>query len=205
MFTTLNNNPFAHYPKELHPFVFTPDHYIPFNHKKNTTSATQENNTEKQFTNDNNKIPLTNDAKSQEDKYPYVDMTEYSNYYIIEAELPGFKKEDIEISFDNVDNIITLKGEYTYRPKKHENIVIVEEADETNEDDNASVSTSSVNDDGKHLLIERKLKKSFKRSFKVKHDILAEEIQADLTDGVLNLIIPKRFKKENKKIRIPIQ
>ncbi|KAI9290862.1 hypothetical protein K502DRAFT_368894 [Neoconidiobolus thromboides FSU 785] len=184
MFAALNNNPFVYYPKEFHPFVFTPEHYTPFNHhEKNTTPTTpQENNPQKQTINTNNNVTI-NTTKPKEEKWPYVDITEFPNYYTIEAELPGFKKEDINISFDNVDNTLTLKGEYVYRPKKHEHIVIVEEADETNEDDNASISTSSVTDDGKHLLTERRSKKSFKRSFKVKHDILAEEIQADLTDG----------------------
>ncbi|KAI9294794.1 HSP20-like chaperone [Neoconidiobolus thromboides FSU 785] len=149
----------------------------------------------------------------KQDKWPNVDIVEYPNYYIIEAEVPGFKKENLDISFDNVENTITLKGEYVEKPNKHETAVLVENENENENENNPekendnpeSINTSSNAEYGKQLITERNSKKNFRRSFKVKQQIVIEEIEAELNDGILSLLIPKHIKEEDKETKIPIQ
>ncbi|MGE3467793.1 MAG: Hsp20/alpha crystallin family protein, partial [Pyrinomonadaceae bacterium] len=41
--------------------------------------------------------------------YPRVDIFENSDNLVLEAELPGMKRDDFELSFEN--NVLSLKGE----------------------------------------------------------------------------------------------
>jgi len=56
---------------------------------------------------------------------PKVDIYETENSYVLNAELPGLKKEDIKIDLN--DNTLTLKGEKKFEEKvEKENYVRVE-------------------------------------------------------------------------------
>src|SRR6266540_288867 len=48
---------------------------------------------------------------------PSVDIYENKDHIVLEAELPGMKREDFELSVEN--NVITLRGERQFE-KKHE-------------------------------------------------------------------------------------
>jgi len=46
---------------------------------------------------------------------PKVDIFENSDHLVLEAELPGMKRDDFELSFEN--NTLTLKGERKFEKK----------------------------------------------------------------------------------------
>ena len=107
------------------------------------------------------------------DFIPVVNTREGDHAFHIEADLPGVKKEDIDIDIHN--NILTITGE---RNKK----------EEVNEKDYYKIETSF----GK-----------FQRSFTLPKNVDTENINASTNDGVLEIVIPKLEKKENvKKIKI---
>ncbi|WP_159888539.1 Hsp20/alpha crystallin family protein [Paenibacillus puerhi] len=105
-----------------------------------------------------------------------TDIRETDKGYLIEAELPGFTKEDIEI--DVQDKYLTI------RAKRNQ---VDEEKDEN----------------GKIIRSERHYGE-FARQFYVE-GIEEDGIKAKLQDGVLKLDIPKKEKKEPTNKRIGIE
>lgn len=106
---------------------------------------------------------------------PAVNTREGEFAYHVEVDLPGVKKDDIEI--DVHDNIMTLSGERTIKNEfKEENYYKVE------------------SEYGK-----------FERSFSLPENVDAENIHAETADGVLEVIIPKLEAIENKPKKIEIK
>ena len=92
----------------------------------------------------------------------------YGNYNVV-MDIPGFKKEDINIECDN--GVIKIS---------------CEKKEEENEED-----------DKKYIRKERVYEKC-ERSFNF-GDIKEDEIEAEFTDGTLKLVIPKQEKVDTKK------
>ncbi len=104
---------------------------------------------------------------------PKVNTREGEFAYHIDVDLPGVKKEDINI--DVRDNVLTISGERNFKK-------------EVKEEDYYKVET----DFGK-----------FTRSFTLPDNVDIENISATAEDGVLEVVIPKLKKEENvKKIEI---
>jgi HSP20 family protein len=119
---------------------------------------------------------LEQEAKSYNgDFIPTVNTREEDNAYHIELDLPGVKKEDIDV--DVKDNLITISGERKIQK-------------EVNEEDYYSIESRY----GK-----------FERSFTLPEDVDVGKIEANSTDGVLEVVIPKKPKKENKPKKIKIK
>ena len=92
---------------------------------------------------------------------PHVNTREGEFAYHIEVDLPGVKKEDIDIKIEN--GSLLISGERKSKEEvKEENYYKVE---------------SSFG--------------SFSRSFQIPKEIDAENIRAESTDGVLEVILPK--------------
>jgi len=105
---------------------------------------------------------------------PKVDIYETENSYVLNAELPGLKKEDIKIDLN--DNTLTLKGEKKFEEKvEKENYVRVE----------CSYG-------------------SFTRSFVLSDNVNAENITASYNDGVLKVTLPKKEEAKPKEIKVEI-
>jgi len=92
--------------------------------------------------------------------------------YHLEIDLPGVKKENIEISVN--DGILTISGERKLEKKE--------------EKENYTRIESFFG--------------RFERSFKLPADANLDNIEAKYEDGVLKIFIPKKQKPEGKKIEI---
>ncbi|MCK9473960.1 Hsp20/alpha crystallin family protein [Sulfurimonas sp.] len=105
---------------------------------------------------------------------PAVNTREGKDAYHVDVDLPGVKKEDIDVSVEN--NMLTISGKR-------------ETKSEIKEDDYYRVESSY----GK-----------FQRSFTLPEKVDAENIRAACEDGVLEVIIPKMQieQKSSKKIEI---
>ncbi len=107
--------------------------------------------------------------------YPAVDLYEEKNSYVVKAELPGVKQEDIKVSLTN--NTLTLKGERKEsREEKHK---------------------------GYHHL--ERCQGEFYRSFQLPAEVDAEKIKATYKEGVLEIEIPKSEKAKPKEISIKVE
>lgn len=106
---------------------------------------------------------------------PVADITETDKEYLIKAELPEVKKEDVKITLEN--GVITITGE-----RKHEK----EQKDEN------EIRVESFYG-------------SFARSFSLPENIDPKGIKAESKDGVLRVRIPKTPAAESKKIAIEVK
>ena len=103
---------------------------------------------------------------------PVADLSETDDSYLIETELPGLNKKDINITYQ--DKMLTIEGE---RKKEKE--------EETNG----------------YLRSERYFG-TFKRSFVLPAAIREDKIKANFKEGVLKITIPKAEKSKRKTVTI---
>lgn len=97
--------------------------------------------------------------------YPNLDIAENENEWLIFAELPGVKKEDISISIN--DSILKLS---------------------------ATKEKITQEEGSKHKVKEIRYGK-FERKIKLASDLDVSDIDAKLENGILNIRIPKSKKK----------
>jgi HSP20 family protein len=103
---------------------------------------------------------------------PAVDVAETNEEYVVTAELPGAKPEDVTVELH--EGVLTLRGE-----KKLER-------DERKE----------------HARYVERVFGSFSRSFSLPQNAEGEKVQASFTNGVLTLRIPKREEAKPRTIHI---
>ena len=103
---------------------------------------------------------------------PSVDIYENKDQIVLEAELPGMKQEDFDLTIEN--NVITLRGERRF--------------EKTEETDN-------------YHRVERSYG-SFTRSFTLPQTVSAEEAKAEYSNGVLRVTLPKREEAKSRRIEI---
>lgn len=106
---------------------------------------------------------------------PVADITETDKEYLIKAELPEVKKEDIKVTLD--DGAITISGE-----RRHE-----KEQEKENE-----------------IRVER-FYGTFSRTFSLPDNIDPKGIHAETKDGVLRVRIPKTQASTSKPIKIEVK
>lgn len=110
----------------------------------------------------------------EEEVFPSVDIYEEGNDLVVKAEVPGIKKEDLEVKI--TEDTITIAGE----KKKEEK---VEKKD--------------------YYRIERSYG-SFSRSFSLPSDLEVEKAKARFENGVLEVRIPKSEKAKKKEIKLSL-
>jgi len=103
---------------------------------------------------------------------PSVDIYENKDQIVLEAELPGMKQEDFDLSIEN--NVITLRGERKF--------------EKTEETDN-------------YHRVERSYG-SFTRSFTLPQTVSAEGATAEYNNGVLRVTLPKREETKARRIQV---
>ncbi len=96
------------------------------------------------------------------------DVRERDDMYILEVNLPGFKKENIKAHVDNGNLIIAASQE--------------------KEDEKSK----------KNYIRKERYHGEYKRSFYIGHNIKQEDIKASYKWGVLRLEIPKEINKDEK-------
>ena len=103
---------------------------------------------------------------------PAVDVHEDAESLVLRAELPGIKREDIDVSVDA--NVLTLKGERKLQHKE---------------------------ENGRYHRIERSYG-TFVRQFQLPSNVDASAIDAELADGVLTLRLGKKQELKPRKIDV---
>lgn len=106
---------------------------------------------------------------------PTANISETDQEYLIKAELPEVKREDVKVTLDN--GVITISGERKQeRQAKNENEIRVES-----------------------------LYGTFSRSFSLPDNIDANNIQAESRDGILRIRIPKSAARKASSIAIDVK
>ena len=115
---------------------------------------------------------LFNDFKSNLIK---TDIHETDNEYLVEAELPGIPKENIQVTYE--DGVLTISGQQ---------------------------QIDTVDEDKKGKLIRSERSSTSLRRQYLLENVKEDEIKASYSDGVLKVTLPKDSNKEIKK-SIPIE
>ncbi len=105
---------------------------------------------------------------------PAVDIHEEKDRYVVKAELPGMKQDDIKVTI--TDNLLTLSGERKYEHKE---------------------------DDKGYHRVECSYGK-FYRSFRLPGDVDSNKIKAEYRDGILEISIPKSERAKPKEIKVKV-
>ena len=105
---------------------------------------------------------------------PLVDIVEHDTEYLIKAELPGVKKDDVKVTVQ--DDVVTITGERTFEKEANGK---------------------------KYHRVERAYGR-FARSFTVPEDADSNGVVAEYKDGVLEIHLPKSEKAKPKTIEVKI-
>lgn len=140
---------------------------------------------------------------------PLVDISETDKAYLVEAEVPGLKKEDLEIELTD-DNTLVLKGKIE-RSKEigappvagHSDETVIEHAQNQNQKSTDVVSTgggreTAVTDPRQTWWSSERVLGSFQRVFTFPGKIDPANVQATYKDGILTVVVPKPERQVNK-------
>jgi HSP20 family protein len=103
---------------------------------------------------------------------PAFDLSETQQEYVVEAELPGVKAEDVKLTLDG--GVLTISGESRQERRTEEQ---------------------------SYHRVERSYG-SFRRSLSLPRAVKADAISAELTDGILTVRIPKAEEAKPRQIPI---
>ncbi|KXJ98995.1 MAG: heat shock protein Hsp20 [Acidobacteria bacterium OLB17] len=103
---------------------------------------------------------------------PKINIFENQDSMVLEAELPGMKPEDFELSFEN--NVLTLKGERKFEKR----------------------------DEGDNYHRVELAYGEFSRSFTLPHTVTVEGAKAEFDNGMLTVTLRKREETKARKIEI---
>lgn len=106
---------------------------------------------------------------------PALDVVERDNEFVVKAEMPGVKKDDIEVSLEN--GILTVSAE--------------------------TVSETEQKEGDRVIRQERRYGK-YIRSLRIGKDIDEKHVKAVYKDGVLELTLPKAETVKPKKISVDV-
>lgn len=106
--------------------------------------------------------------KDTKDKPMRTDIYETSDMYLLEIELPGFSREDIQAELEN--GYLTISAN---QPKR------IDEGAQRPQ-----------------LVHQERYHGSYKRSFYVGDELQQEDIKAAFTDGILKLTVPKKVQRK---------
>lgn len=109
-----------------------------------------------------------------ETRVPKVDLEDREKDYILKAEMPGFKRDDIEIEVE--ENSVAITGNVGWKYSERAQVYICRERD----------------------------CESFYRLVSLPEEINATEVTATLSDGLLEVILPKKAPK-NPQLKIKIK
>ena len=114
------------------------------------------------------------EALTMPDWAPMVDIAETDEEFLIKAEIPEVKKEDVKVSIEN--GVLTIRGE---RKQEKE-------------------------EQGKRYHRVERYYGSFLRTFTVPDNVDESRVKAEFKDGVLNLHLPKSEKAKPKAIDVKV-
>ncbi len=114
------------------------------------------------------------DMLAMADWAPSVDISETDTAYMVKAEIPGVKKEDVKVTLQ--DGMLTIQGER--KQEKEEN--------------------------GKKFHRIERSYGSFVRSFRVPGDADENSVKAEFKDGLLNVTLGKSEKAKPRQINVSV-
>ena len=117
--------------------------------------------------------PMRFDLEMPQQMRMKIDVTKADDTYTVKADIPGVKKDDIQVSIDGSE--VTISGE------------IRKETEEKK---------------GEEVLRSERYYGKVSRSFTLPHDVDEAKVVANYADGVLKLTLPLKGKSATRKITV---
>lgn len=105
-------------------------------------------------------------------EYPAIDIAEYENQSVVVAEIPGVEKEDVKISVHG--GVLTISGE----------------------------RKGSALPEGSNWIRNERNRGNFVRTVELPHETKPDAITAELTNGVLRVVLPKAEEARPREIKV---
>jgi HSP20 family protein len=105
---------------------------------------------------------------------PVLDIAERTDAYLVAVELPGVKLDDLEITLE--DGLLTIQGERQF-------------TSESSEQQYHRVERSSG---------------AFRRSITLPAQVMSDEVEASMEDGVLRILVPKAEAAKPKRLQVTL-
>jgi HSP20 family protein len=118
---------------------------------------------------------VVSDFTSAEKSFPAIDVAEHENEFVLLAEMPGVKKEDLKLTVEN--NALTLSG--VRKPYE-------------------------IPQNARVLLNEVRVRE-FSRSIEFPSDVEVDKIAAELQNGLLRVVLPKAEEAKPKQIEVEVK
>lgn len=118
---------------------------------------------------------VVGDFTSAVKSFPAIDVAEHENEFVLLAEMPGVKKEDLKLTVEN--NALTLSG--VRKPYE-------------------------IPQDARVLLNEVRVR-DFSRSIEFPSDVEVDKIAAELQNGLLRVVLPKAEEAKPKQIEVKVK
>jgi HSP20 family protein len=106
---------------------------------------------------------------------PRLDVVERDNEFVVKAEMPGMKKDDIEISLEN--GVLTITAETQSETEEKE---------------------------GDRVIRQERRYGKYLRSLRLGKEIDEKQVKASYKDGILELVLPKAEEVKPKKITVDV-
>lgn len=107
-----------------------------------------------------------------ETRTPLVDLEDQGKNFLLKAEMPGFKKEEIEINVQEDSISVSAEVGWSYDKKEQE------------------------------YVCKERACRSFYRTIQLPEEIDVGKVVAELSDGVLEVNLPKKKPKKKRKVKI---
>ncbi len=121
------------------------------------------------------RAPAPRNGEGNRAMAPAIDVSENDGAYLVRAELPGVKKEDLDVTIN--DGVLTINAESRYEHDEKEK--------------------------GRLIRQERRYGK-YVRSMRLGGDVDESKVTADYTDGILTLTLPKSEAVKPKKVDVKV-
>jgi HSP20 family protein len=108
----------------------------------------------------------------KEEAVPSMDLEDRGKDFRVTVDLPGFKKEDVEIEVTD-DSLVVNAGR-----------------------------TQSEEEKKKKYVRRERMAQTYYRKVALPEEVRSDNAKASLTDGLLEIILPKKAPKETKKVKI---
>jgi HSP20 family protein len=118
---------------------------------------------------------ISTDFVSTAKSFPTMDIAEYQSEYVVIAEMPGVKKEDVKITFEK--NLLTVQGQR---------------------------KSSEIPQDARVLLNEMRVR-DFSRSIRIPVEVDVNDLSAELENGMLRIVLPKAEEAKPKQIEVKVK
>ena len=118
---------------------------------------------------------FTTDTIKGTTKFLAMDIAERENDLIVTAELPGVKKDQVKVTFEN--GILTVDGQ-----RKPNELP-----------------------EGAQILLNEIRIRDFSRSIRINVEVAADKITAELEDGILSVTLPKMEQAKPKQIEVKVK